>query len=51
MMTSDLKMNILHFNRSSQQLEIISSYKVDVHIMGGGGSGKSLKEVSFISYD
>jgi hypothetical protein len=41
MMTSDLKLHLLHFNRSKQILEIISTYKIDMQIMGGfSGAGK-----------
>lgn len=41
MMTIDLKMHLLHFNRSTQNLEIISTYKIDMHILGGlAGAGK-----------
>lgn len=41
MMTQDLKLHLLHFNRSKQILEIISTYKLDMHIMAGfSGAGK-----------
>jgi hypothetical protein len=41
MMTVDLKLHLLHFNRSKQILEIISTYKIDMHIIAGfSGAGK-----------
>jgi hypothetical protein len=53
MITKELKMHLLHYNRSQKNLEIISTYKIDKDIMGGAGvaGGKLLKEVSYIGYD
>jgi hypothetical protein len=58
MITKDMKMHLLHFNRDQQKLEIVSSFKVDTEIMGGGISGvgasstnRQPKEVLYISYD
>jgi hypothetical protein len=57
MLTKDMKMNLLHFNRDQQKLEIVSTYKVDTDIMAGGMTGNpnaqsiSIKEVVYISYD
>ena len=58
MITKDMRMQLLHFNRDQQKLEIVSSFKVDTEIMGGGISGvggsstnRQPKEVLYISYD
>lgn len=58
MITKDMKMHLLHFNRDQEKLEIVSSFKVDTEIMGGGISGvgasstnRQPKEVLYISYD
>ncbi len=60
MITRDLKMHLIHFNKDKQKLEIISSYKIDTEILGGGmsglgvssgSSGKQLKEIIYITYD
>lgn len=48
MLTKELKLHILHFNKS--ELEIISTYKIDMHLMGGAG-GRQLKEVLYTTYD
>ena len=58
LITKDMRMQLLHFNRDQQKLEIVSSFKVDTEIMGGGISGvggsatnRQPKEVLYISYD
>ena len=58
LITKDMRMQLLHFNRDQQKLEIVSSFKVDTEIMGGGISGvggsssnRHPKEVLYISYD
>ena len=58
LIAKDMRMQLLHFNRDQQKLEIVSSFKVDTEIMGGGISGvggsstnRQPKEVLYISYD
>lgn len=50
MITKDLKMSILHFNHTLQELEIVSTYTIDKQILGGS-NGKQLKEVAYLTYD
>lgn len=53
MMQNDLKMHIIDFNENEQKLEIVSTFKLDQSIVGGGplNGGKQLKEVSYVSFD
>jgi hypothetical protein len=51
MMTEDLKMQVLHFNKVKSELEIISLFCIDKQILGGGKSLKQLREVIYTSYD
>ena len=52
-------MQLLHYNHDQSKLQMISTYKVDTDIMGGGmnalgapnSQGRELKEVLYISYD
>eukprot|EP00347_Sterkiella_histriomuscorum_P007009 403350591 len=45
-MTSDLKMHIMRYSQSQKELEIVSSFQLDM-----GKGGKKFEEVSYITYD
>lgn len=49
MMTKDLSMSLIHFNKTLGKLEVVSTYKIDPSIITG--QGRQLTEVTYITYD
>jgi hypothetical protein len=50
MINKDLKLQLGHYNRTERRLEVISTFQIDMQIMGGA-SGRQLKEIVYIKYD